>query len=368
MAAPHIYRPKPRRPFEAHSLTLETPSPSLTPSSELFEAPSRTHSVLDLTSSTLGGIYEATGHGDFEPETPSTPWGTGAESPQRARSPPVYRRQSFADAPTSKSATVYSRVFRSVLLFGLGLLYGLLVRHLHDDRHLAPLQVETIIKPSHDWKYLVFWGIAGVGLGSLLPLFDKFWEERVQLPFESSTGTASEEAIDASNSQGILGGDWILAVRSVGAFMGIAFAIRKLPWASDMQASLTLALVNPVLWYLIDRSKPGLAFSAAVGATGSVLLLASNSDLMPSPAAFMKNNTASHQPVDYSEAESEKLVTRGNLEAGIWIASVLFCSCVCFGNIGRRLALNSDRRKTSFLSEQPRRKSMGHVQAARQLR
>ena len=225
MAAPHIYRPKPRRPFEAHSLTLQTLSPSLTSLSEFFEAPSRTDSVLDLTSSTLGGIYEATGHGDFEPETPSTPWGTGAESPQRTRSPPVYRRQSFADVPTSESATIYSRVFRSVLLFGLGLLYGSLVKHLHDDRHLAPLQVETIIKPSHDWKYLVFWGIAGVGLGSVLPLVDKFWEERVQLPFESSTCTPSEEAIDVSNSQGVLGGDWILAVRSVGAFVGIAYAI-----------------------------------------------------------------------------------------------------------------------------------------------
>lgn len=131
-----------------------------------------------------------------------------------------------------------------------------------------------------------------------------------------------------------------------------------------MQASLTLALVNPVLWYLIDRSKPGLVFSAAVGATGSALLLASNSDLMPSPAAAMQNSTISHQSIDYSETDTENMVTRGNLEAGIWIASVLFCSCVCFGNIGRRLALNSSTRRTSV--EQPRRKSMGHVQASRQ--
>ncbi|CAD6441835.1 fd53aab5-d329-4d2b-844c-42ff699ca169 [Sclerotinia trifoliorum] len=366
MATPHIYRPKPRRPFEAHSLALQQPpSPSLTPSYEFLETPSRTHSVLNLTSSTLGGIYEANGHDDFEPETPTTPWETGDESLQRKRSSTIQRRHSLAGARPSRSATIASRIFRSILLFGLGVLYGLLVKHLHDDRHLAPLQVESIIKPSHDWRYLVFWGIAGVGLGSLLPLVDKLWDEKIRSP-GNSTSTPSEEAIDASDSQIVLGEDWILAVRSVGAFVGIAFAIRKLPWASDMQASLTLALVNPVLWYIIDRSKPGLAFSAAIGATGSAILLASNSDLMPSPAAAVKNSTVSHHPIDYSEAGSENLVTRGNLEAGIWISSVLFCSCVCFGNIGRRLALNSDMRKTSFISEQPRRKSMGRVQAARQ--
>lgn len=143
---------------------------------------------------------------------------------------------------------------------------------------------------------------------------------------------------------------------------------RKLPWASDMQASLTLALVNPVLWYLIDRSRAGLAFSATVGVTGSALLLASNSDLMPSPAASIINNTVSHQSVDYSEHESENLVARGSLETGIWISSVLFCSCVCFGNIGRRLALNSHTRRISSLNEQPRRKSIGSVQAARNSR
>ena len=30
--------------------------------------------------------------------------------------------------------------------------------------------------------------------------------------------------------------------------------------------------------------------------------------------------------------------------------SVLFCSCVCFGNIGRRLALNRGKREKSFAS------------------
>jgi len=119
---------------------------------------------------------------------------------------------------------------------------------------------------------------------------------------------------------------------------------RKLPWASTLQASLTLALVNPVLWYLIDRSKPGLLLSTAIGATGTALLLVSNPDMMPSPATSTsspRNSSVQHTPIisggglglgDY--------VSRESIEGGIWILSVLFCSCVCFGNIGRRLALS----------------------------
>lgn len=31
-------------------------------------------------------------------------------------------------------------------------------------------------------------------------------------------------------------------------------------------------------------------------------------------------------------------ISHGDVAVATWIASVLFCSCVCFGNIGRRLA------------------------------
>lgn len=118
---------------------------------------------------------------------------------------------------------------------------------------------------------------------------------------------------------------------------------RKLPWASTMQASLTLALVNPVLWYLIDRSKPGLILSTAVGATGTALLLASNSDMMPSPATSTsgpRNTTVKHTRIWNGGLGLGGYISRESVEGGIWILSVLFCSCVCFGNIGRRLTLS----------------------------
>ncbi|KAM3077954.1 hypothetical protein ACMFMF_004367 [Clarireedia jacksonii] len=366
MDPPHIYQPQPRRPFEMkdklQSSSLQPSSPYLMPSPESHETPSRTHSMLNLTSSTLGGIYSQGGQ-DIESEPPSMPWGTEADSPLRTHSPKAYRKLSFATPSPPKPATKLSRFFRSILLFGTGMLYGLLVRHLHDDHQLAPFSVEGIIKPSHDWKYLVFWGMAGVALGSLLPWFDEWWEAQL-----GSSSTSSEEAIESDEAQGILGADWILAVRGVGAFVGIAFAIRKLPWASNMQATLTLALVNPVLWYIIDRSKPGLALSSAVGTAGTALLLASNSDMMPSPATPSQNATMVQQIVDYQTTGLEALISSANLEAGTWIASVLFCSCVCFGNIGRRLALSGGVVRFPVESERPRRQSMSSVQAARQSR
>lgn len=110
-----------------------------------------------------------------------------------------------------------------------------------------------------------------------------------------------------------------------------------------MQVSLTLALVNPFLWYLIDRSKPGFLLSAAVGLTGSAILMGLNPQIVPTPAGFSsdalhRNGTAPSlaEPLTLGGLASQETV-----ETGIWMLSVLFCSCVCFGNIGRRLALNS---------------------------
>jgi hypothetical protein len=107
----------------------------------------------------------------------------------------------------------------------MGMGYGLLVRHLHDDRQLAPFQVEGIIKPRNDWRYLAFWGIAGVALGSLMPWVDTLFEagSRDTPVFEGEDGTSSPR--EAEESEGILGQDWTPVVRSVGAFVGIAYAI-----------------------------------------------------------------------------------------------------------------------------------------------
>ncbi|TAQ87857.1 hypothetical protein B7494_g3831 [Chlorociboria aeruginascens] len=285
-SSPKILRPMPRRPYDLNTTTPEPPSPLLAENNDPTETPSRTHSILNLTSSTLLGIYSPAGY-NMEREESSISLGTGAETPIRARPSPIYRQIS-SPAPTvpSTSAILFSLTLRSMLLFGLGMLYGLLVRHLHDDRQLAPFQVEGIIKPSNDWRYLVFWGVAGVAFGSLLPWVDTLWDCRNSEGSQEKSGGPEGEQ-EVKNSEGILGADWAPAVRSI----KLIVKQRRLPWTSTLQASLTLALVNPVLWYIIDRSKPGFILSTAVGATGTAIILVANPDMIASPASSRARNS-----------------------------------------------------------------------------
>lgn len=115
-----------------------------------------------------------------------------------------------------------------------------------------------------------------------------------------------------------------------------------------MQVSLTLALANPFLWYIIDRSKPGFWLSSAVGLVGSAVLMGLDPEMMPAPTGFggpgsssLRNLTNDRRAADGAATAPAlgALASSKTVETGIWMVSVLFCSCVFFGNIGRRLAL-----------------------------
>lgn len=296
-------------------------------------------------------------------DAPST-----AKYPSRTRVP--YVRPS--SPPPSRVRFFFALVSRASLLFALGMGYGVLVSRLHRETQtmlyddvVAPSASATASStpiddgappassfddydPTYDWRYLTSWGLAGVVLGTLLPWFDGLWERTFDTP--------GRRAVVKTRSTPDT--DWALVVRGIGAFAGVVFAMRKLPWASTMQASLTLALANPFLWYLLDRSKSGFLLSAAVGLVGSVVLTALNLDLMPNPgshptdgffAAHNNNNNGTQQPFWYGSTLSSatisaptvglSLVSLATVEMAIWMISVLFCSCVCFGSIGRRLAL-----------------------------
>jgi len=374
---PPILRPLPRRAFEitpasTPSTEPATPSPEHT-NPDLLDAklngaspPSRTRSILNLTSSTLFGIYSPTGY-EVSRDEPSTPWGTGAQTPSHRSSvdwmslrPPGLEPTKFDSTRTPRPTTpkrdhsfrgfVLPLVLRTILLFAFGIAYGVIITHLHDNQALAPVKVENIDR--HSWGYLAFWGVSGVALGSLLPWFDVLWEDALGgegqqtntqrlngRPRSTSDSGNLERPPSRSGNQSGVAADWTPVVRSVGAFIGIAFAIRKLPWQSTLQVSLTLALVNPALWYIIDRSKPGFLLSAVVGVAGTLVLLSINPDMVPPPSAsFAKisiKNDSSHE----LGSGLNRLITNESIGVGTWIASVLFCSCVCFGNIGRRLGL-----------------------------
>lgn len=224
---PQILRPEPRRPFNPNNVGHQPSSPLLAPIS-VDDTPSRTHSVLNLTSSTLLGIYSPTGY-DNERDEPSTPWGTGSETPALTSAYFPTRRPKFSASPPEQALIpfAFSLVIRTVLLGGIGMLYGLLVRHLHDEQQLAPFGVEGIIKPRNDWTYLVFWAVAGVAWGTLLPWVDTLYADgdgsMQEGEMRERTSDASEDK--ETRSAGIFGADWMPIVRSVGVFVGIAFAI-----------------------------------------------------------------------------------------------------------------------------------------------
>ncbi|KAL7626010.1 hypothetical protein AAE478_002779 [Parahypoxylon ruwenzoriense] len=313
------------------------------------------------------GIYSPTTYGGdrfyMGTDEPTTPWGTGAETPakgldaddphyeiQKERAQPKRRRSSLHQAPRpqplSTSEFVSYLGFRVLLLSGLGVLYGMLVAQFHDrQKATAAFQMGAILKSAdgkYDWRYMMFWGTFGVVLGSLLPWFDGIWEK-----------TFGEDVVVESAAEHTLGGDkqdkstssidWALAVRGVGAFVGIAFAIRRLPWDSTLQVSLTLALANPVLWFLIDRSMAGFILAAAVGIAGSTVLMGLKPDMVPVPASPSTLEGYNQQNVtgdDIDQLVFGGLVSQETVATSIWMMSVLFCCCVCFGNIGRWLAMN----------------------------
>ena len=257
-----LLRPQPQRGFQLTPASTE-PSTPPTPSNEPNDTssrelklngasvnPSRTRSILNLTSSTLFGIYEG-GRDEL-----NTPWGTGALTPVGPQSLmkgsddkkfPVMgsfpQTQSYREAyphHTKPSEVVVPVMFRTILLFAFGVAYGIVVTHLHDDHRLAPVKIGGIDR--HSWHYLIFWGIAGVALGTLLPWVDAFWGDvmgkivgkgkqntsNVQEAKSDEIRDSEEEKRRLKPRSGI-DADWNPVVRSIGAFIGIAFAIVRLP-------------------------------------------------------------------------------------------------------------------------------------------
>lgn len=225
--------------------------------------PQKTRSILNLTSSTLFGIYSPTGY-DADRDEPLTPWGTGAQTPARSTSvdaqsvkyTPLASTETFKEKAAigrerrkerrksihqhrtyagrrSAGAQYAALLGRTTLLFLFGVAYGEVVAHLHDTRNLAPVRVDRINRSS--WQYLGFWGMAGVVLGCLLPWSDslgrKTYDEQAETDDHPFTDEKeSQDEIDAAwsdpaHARTSLGAEWNPIVRSVGAFIGIAFAI-----------------------------------------------------------------------------------------------------------------------------------------------
>ncbi|KAL1304969.1 hypothetical protein AAFC00_003875 [Neodothiora populina] len=383
---PPLLRPKPRRPFEIGPLSSTTTSssqPSPEPHTTSLDdeksttVPSRSRSILNLTSSTLAGVF---GYPSDRDEPP-TPWGNGTQTPidglrqelgdllsngksmdealmMRSRE----RRGSMLSQSARRSRTLHKPkktktikgywiplFFKTAVLALIGVGYGAFIRHVHGRKQLAPVRVNGLNHESP--YYLVFWAFMGTTLGWLMPYVDSIWndendddEDAIGVGYKTLDNAKMPQATGRSGWTPV----WNDLVRTAGVFSGIAFAIRHIPWHSTLQLALTLTLSNPTLWFLLDRSAPGFILSTTIALSGTALMLGIKPDLVPSPSlssslsAAVNNSAAAAQ----SASNADHLRSSG-LVAGLfslesvgvatWIVTVLFVACVCFGNIGRRL-------------------------------
>ncbi|KAG9753140.1 hypothetical protein KCU75_g13023, partial [Aureobasidium melanogenum] len=315
--------------------------------------------------STLFGIYSPA---DYAPDRDETPWGTGAQTPIDSKGMNMAdidgnvddalmmrskkRRGSMLEASTRRVQRPKKKTFKNwflpmvgknVVLGLAGIAYGQLIAHLHDRKTLVPVQVEGM--PSESWAYIAYWCFSGVALGQALPWVDSIWmsdgsgETEADREYRTSGNLRSAQDTHTRSQNWTPG--WNEVVRFIGAAVGIVFAIRRLPWQSPLQLSLTLALANPAIWYLLDRTGPCFILATTVALTGTGLLLSINPDLIPSPHTSNIHSFSSVANATANAIRGQDLVlgtfTLESVGVATWIASVLFVSAVAFGNIGRRL-------------------------------
>jgi hypothetical protein len=409
---PALLRPVPRRPFKLNVTNATPPEDEedtyeneLSPedkaeflricaahdSAAAASPISRNTSSMNLNSSTLYGIYADTDRGPDRLLTDGdTPWGADAQTPLRRSSTDDatyeimrfrsgHRRGRSMDTaihhsgPRPTAATALSLVVRGGVLFGLGVGYGIILLTRFRDSSQWPTVPfrEGLVQTGYEWGTLILYGVAGVLLGIAMPWADGVWGDALGDEEDEDVDVTIVSDPNAVESPGHTT-DGVLVMRAIGAFVGIVFAIvslqctrtrmvpaadngpqRKLAWASTLQISLTLALVNPLLWWLIDRSKVGFLLSAAASLVGSIFLLGIKPDMMPAPPVHLTllggggkdaassvefNESAGNFTEEVARFPLGGIASQETVEMGVWTLSVLFCTCLCFGNIGRRLA------------------------------
>ena len=132
---------------------------------------------------------------------------------------------------------------QTVLLFGFGVAYGSIVTQLQKTQQISPLPVPGMERSSV--SYHAVWGLSGVLLGNALPLVDTLWrdklsDESTDRPLHSPRARSSSDQSRGPIVDSDLGPIWYSAVRSIGAFIGIAFAVVSV----GLRSNIMLRLAN----------------------------------------------------------------------------------------------------------------------------
>lgn len=269
MEMPKIHRPVARRGFEITPPSPDTSDPPTPASgeqspeflmtrreSDKSPPPSRTRSFLNLTSSALLGIYSGATDGGRGEEL-NTPWGTGAQTPSHSARPsidmdflaptraptfpfnfdkPVRNTKLFKGPKKGLKNYYLPLISQTVMLFGCGMGFGSLLTHLDKTQPMTPIPVPT--DSNNSFYYQIAWGLLGVVLGNALPQIDLFFDDdedaiadgvaiqpadyqRVRTNSRLSHSGKDRPSLTDSG----LGPIWYSTVRSIGAFVGIAYAL-----------------------------------------------------------------------------------------------------------------------------------------------
>ena len=180
---------------------------------------------MNLTSPTLMGIYSPTAVESPREEYSSSPWGTEAEAVTSPESPDLQETSAESERFALERArlnlglfrgVVLPRVVRNALLFTFGVIYGIITMHLHENHWITPVKLGKVQR--HSWQYLAYWGLGGVATGNVLPWLDVFWNNA-----KDNKKGRWQQGVSVKEKRPVL--SWDAAVRSVGAFVGIAFAL-----------------------------------------------------------------------------------------------------------------------------------------------
>lgn len=322
--SPPILRPRPRRPFELTPMSStagnspdgrDTPENQSPGADESGLPPSRTRSFLNLTTSTLFGIYSPA---DYAPDRDETPWGTGAQTPIDSKGMNMAdidgnvddalmmrskkRRGSMLEASTRRVQRPKKKTFMNWFLpmvgknavLGLaGIAYGQLIAHLHDRNTLVPVQVEGM--PSESWAYIAYWCFSGVALGQALPWVDSIWmsdgsgETEADREYRTSGNLRSAQDTHTRSQNWTPG--WNEVVRFIGAAVGIVFAIVSSLLYSffSVSASVTNQFRSAVY--------PGNRLFSSVLPSPSQIQLSGTSSIAQAPASSLLPPSLSQEQV-----------------------------------------------------------------------
>ncbi|KAJ3095819.1 Insulin-induced protein 2 protein [Phlyctochytrium planicorne] len=182
---------------------------------------------------------------------------------------------------------------RAVILFALGFIFSVIIDHLQKEHNITryPSNVTQLFSTA-SWVPLCC-GFSGCLVGTAYPLMDHVLLRR---PHKVRR-------------------EWSSVIRCCGGFIGVNYAASKLPWTSSVQVSITLALLAVGLWFLFDRTWHGFIISAVFAIVGTWVVY-----------MLVKHGAYSITKPDFFGVRS-------------WFPCILYSSSICFGSIGRQLAV-----------------------------